>query len=326
MSHPTQSSPFDVVVVGSVQMDLIATAKRLPRPGASTLGTGFEMHPGGKAGNQAVAAAQQGSRTAIVARVGNDAFGQALCDSLAAKGVDISLVQRDEHQATGVSPVLMADSGEYSSIIVPGASHTLTPVRLQPALAAISSCAVLMLQLEIGLDTIAAAAKEASAGGATVVLNAAPAPTQSETATWELWRYVDLLIVNRHEAEELLALEKIATRDALEPALAVKRRFDVDAVMVTLGARGAALTCDSGRLHVPGHAVEVLDTIGAGDALAGAVAAAIARGDSLSEALTWGNAAGALAVGRRGAHDAAPSLSETRAFLNEQGQLDGASV
>src|SRR5918993_2518555 len=161
------------------------------------------MYPGGKGGNQAVAAAQQGASTSIVARVGDDMFGNQLRESLAKKHVDISLLQVHAAGATGVSPVLMGSDGEYASIVVPGAGLSLTPAHLKPASNALCSCDVLMLQLEIGLQTSEAAASRARSAGATVIMNVAPAAALSHAPNWEIWRDVDILLANRDEAEAI---------------------------------------------------------------------------------------------------------------------------
>jgi ribokinase len=308
-----------VVVVGSVHMDLIASAPRLPNPGESVLGLGFAMCPGGKGGNQAIAAAQQGAVTAIVARVGDDTFGNQLRESLARKDVDVSQLQNDAARATGVSPVLMGAEGEYASIIVPGASLSLTPDLITPCFEVLRSCAVLMLQMEIGLSTSAAAARVAASGDATVVVNASPAPALPDAVDWELWSDVDVLIVNRDEAEVLSNVVAGDAASGVEAAAALRQALGIPGVIVTLGRGGAALADSSGEMEFPGYAVTVEDTIGAGDAFAGAVAAALTRGLNLREAVWLGNAAGALAVGRKGAYDAAPTLEETELLASSGG-------
>jgi ribokinase len=308
----------EVVVVGSVHMDLVASAARLPRRGESLVGRSFAMHPGGKAGNQAVAAARQGARTAIVARLGDDLFGRDLRGRLAAAGVDVSLVQTDDELATGASPILAEEGGDYASIIVPGASLALTPARLAPAAEALRSCAVLLLQLEIPVATSLAAVDMAKRGGGLVIINPAPVPPDWDEDVDHLLSRADVLIANRHEAE---ALAESAVQDEEGVARAgvkLLRRFGLRAAIVTLGAEGVLMVEPAGARRVPGHPTTVADTVGAGDALAGAIAAALARGESLLRAVEIGNAAGALAVQRQGAYDAAPTLAETMTFLAAQ--------
>lgn len=305
-----------VVVVGSVHMDLVASAPRVPARRETLLGTAFTMHPGGKGGNQAVAAAQQGARTAIVARIGNDPFGHELRAKLASKGVDVANLQLDDDVATGASTVLVGEDGEHLSIIVPGASLELTPDRLEPAGNALRACSVLLVQLEIGTATTAAAAKIVQAAGGLVVFNAAPAAAANTPLPEEFWRSVHLLLVNRDEAEAMSGIPARDDDDAIRACRVLRDRLGVRAVAVTLGGDGVMLLDESGHLRRPGYQVPVVDTIGAGDALAGTVAAALARGETLRRAIELGNAAGALAVGRRGAYDAAPTLADTTMLLN----------
>jgi ribokinase len=309
MSVSDAAAP-EVAVVGSVHMDLVAVAPRLPRRGESVAGSRFSIHPGGKAGNQAVAAARQGARTAIVASVGDDAFGRELREKLAEAAVDVSLVQSDLDAPTGASPILLDERGDYASIIAPGASLRLTPERLTAALPALRGCAVLLVQLEIALPTTLAAARAVHEAGGTVLLTAAPAPAAATDIPDELWRSVHLLLVNQAEAA---ALTGFAIRDSVSAGRAgelLVERLKLG-VVITLGAAGVTLVTASESFVLPGHRVPVVDTVGAGDALAGAVAAALARGEPLWRAVELGNAAGALAVGRRGDFGAPPTLAET---------------
>lgn len=299
----------DVVVVGSAHMDLIARAHRLPRHGESVLGTEFRMYPGGKAGNQAVAAAQQGAHTTIVARVGDDALGRELRDALGQKNVDVSHLETVTGQQTGVSPVLMAANGDYASIIVPGASGGMSPSALVGAHDLLRRCSVLMLQLEVALELNEASAQLAER--AIVLLNASPTPAAVHAAAWTIWHDVDIVLVNAAEALALSESSKTAARDAIDIAESLRRLLDVPAVVMTLGPKGAAVADESSAALIPGFDAVAIDTIGAGDAFAGAVAAALARGMALHDAVVVGNAAGALAVGRHGAYGAAPALQTT---------------
>lgn len=317
---PLTARTPDVVVVGSVHMDLLARGPRLPRPGESLVGSSFAMHPGGKAGNQAVAAARQGAHTVIVARLGDDQFGRELQGRLEAAGVDVSFLQTDEAVATGASPILSEDGGDYASIIVPGASLELTPERLSAADGPLRSCRVLLLQLEISPDTSLAAAEISSReqGVGIVLLNAAPAPTRLDDSFHALLARADVLMVNRVEAEAWSGIAVHESADAGRAGAAMRQRYGIDAVVVTLGGSGVVLVDADRASSIPGYPARVVDTVGAGDALAGAVAAALARGESLRHAVELGNAAGALAVQRQGGYEAAPTLAETVSLLNKK--------
>ncbi len=302
----------DIIVVGSAHMDVVARAARLPGAGESVVGDRYALHPGGKAGNQAIAAAQQGANTAIVARVGSDGFGDELRRALSGKLVDVTFLQRDDNAKTGLSPVLMANSGEYASIIVPGASQTLTPELVAAAMNALGSCTVLMVQLEIDLATTAAAISAGKVGGALVMLNASPISRLTMASRWSFWPDVDLLILNRDEASALAGIDLGDHTRALRAATDLRRRFGVRDVVVTLGANGVAVSSPAGNVLIPGHAVSVIDTLGAGDAFAGALAAALVRGEDLITATKLATVVGGIAVQREGAYDAAPTLAEAR--------------
>lgn len=306
----------DVVVVGSAHMDLIARAPRLPKAGESFLGSGYRCVPGGKAANQAIAAAQQGASAALVARVGSDPFGQLVHGALVRKGVDVAHLGADASAPTGLCPVLMAENGDYASIIVPGAGAALAREDIERAAGAISSCRVLIVQNETAIDVSAHAAHLARASGALVVANIAPAMTVDEGAKLSIWSSVDLLVVNQAEAETLSGAPVSDVESAWSAASALRNVHAVSAVIVTLGPNGAALVSPAGLGHVEGHFVpRVVDTIGAGDAFTGALAAAIARGEPLDLAARCAVAAGAIAVQREGAYDACPTRDEVTRLI-----------
>lgn len=304
----------DVVVLGSLHMDLIASAARLPRRGETVHGGLFSMHPGGKAGNQAVAAARQGARTALIARVGGDLFGSELRQRMAAQGIDVSLIQSDDHRSTGASTVFAEDGGEYASIIVPGAGMALTEETLEPARSALARCRVLMLQLEIAPEASRAAAAITHAAGGLVLLNPSPLEVGGSAVDRMFLDNVDVLVTNRREAEMVSGVPSRTPEDARQAAVRIMRERSVGTVVVTLGQEGAVLVAGDSWTYVAGHVRDVVDTVGAGDAFAGAFAAALARDESRERALVLGNAAGALAVSARGAFDAMPALEATVAL------------
>lgn len=299
-------------------MDLIARAHRLPRVGESLLGSRYATAPGGKGANQAIAAAQQGARTAIGARVGADALGEELRTSLARKGVDVTWLRTDPQLPTGLCPVLMDENGDYASIIIPGAGGALTIDDIDQASIAIQSCKVLMLQLEIGIEASEAAARIAKLAGGFVVLNAAPAVPIARAYAWPIWRNVDLLIVNRIEAQALAGVEASSRNGEGGAARALCQQYGVPATVMTLGPDGAVLATATMETLCPGYRAPVVDTIGAGDAFAGAMAAAVCRGDDLAHAVEIGVAASAIAVQREGAYDACPTLLETMDFARRR--------
>ena len=307
-----------VIVVGSVHMDVVATADRLPGKGESVVGHRVSLSPGGKGGNQAAQAALNGAQTFLVGRVGRDVFGDRLLAALASTGVDTTYVAIDAQEATGISPVFTGADGEYASIIVPGAGQRLEPDDVEAASEAFARSALLLLQCEIPIDISAHAARLARSLGCRVIFNASPAPAAATAIPEALWSAVDILLVNGTEAERLSGMLVADVPAAVGAGEALQRRFRIPIVIVTLGGCGAVALDERGIRHRPPWSVPVVETIGAGDAFAGVLASELARGRHLDEALTLANAAGALAVTRPGAHDALPTGAQIRAFLEER--------
>jgi ribokinase len=313
----TESS-VGVSVVGSVHMDVVATAERLPAAGESVVGHRVALSPGGKAGNQAAQAALNGVRTFLIGRVGRDVFGDQLRAALARTGVDTTYLTVDAQEATGISPVFTGADGEYASIIVPGAGQRLEPEDIEAARDAFAQSAVLLIQGEIPLEISAHAARLARSLGCRVLFNASPAPADAAAIPDALWSDVDVLLVNGTEAERLSGMPIADVPAAMIAAEALRRRFGIPTVVVTLGGRGVVTLDERGARHLPSWPVPVVETIGAGDAFAGVLASELARGRQLDEALPLANAAGALAVTRPGAHDSLPTGAQIRAFLIER--------
>jgi ribokinase len=310
-----------VTVVGSVHMDVVATADRLPAKGESVMGHRVALSPGGKAGNQAAQAALNGVRTFLVGRVGHDVFADQLRAALARTGVDTTYLTVDSQEATGISPVLTGADGEYASIIVPGAGQRLEPEDVEAAWDAFAQSAVLLLQLEIPVRISLHAARLARSLGVRVVFNASPAPTAVKSIPEALWSAVDVLIVNGVEAERLSGMSVADVSEAVKASESLRRQFGIPSVVVTLGGRGVIALDERGARHLAAWPVPVIETIGAGDAFAGSLASELARGRQLDEALALANAAGALTVTRSGAHAALPTGAQIRAFLRERQRL-----
>ena len=304
-----------VVAVGSVHVDLIATALRLPRPGEGILGERFEIHPGGKAANQVTQAARCGVRTFLVGRVGADAFGAFLRARLLASGVDLAYLVTDQATTTGASPVFTDVDGVYASVIVPGAAGRVGRDDVDAVRPVLAAAEVLLTQLEIDSDVSTYAAELAREAGCRVVFNASPAPLDPATIPARLFAATDVLIVNGSELGALSGSAVAGPDDALRVAAVLRQRYGVPVVVVTLGADGVVAASAQGRTRIPTRRVEVVETIGAGDAFAGALGAELARGSTMEQALPVANAAGALAVTRRGAFDALPTREEIDVLL-----------
>lgn len=284
---------FDVVVVGSANLDLVATLEHLPTPGETILALDYAEHAGGKGLNQAVACARMGARTAFVGCVGRDDAGLYLREVLEREGIDTSLL-RNVESPTGRAFINVDQQGENAIVVVSGANAEVTPVELPEA-------AVVLLQLEIPLPTVVASLHAARSKNITTVLN--PAPAQSLNA--ELLSLVDVAVPNENEARLLGGKEQLLTLGVRE-------------VVTTLGERGAEVASRDGLTTVPPHVVKPVDTVGAGDAFTGAMCAMLAQGWSVKEAARVGAVAGALATT---VHGAVPSLPTRQAVDTAIGGL-----
>jgi ribokinase len=295
-----------VVVVGSVNVDLVARAERRPGSGETVRGSAFAVFAGGKGANQALAAARLGASVGLVGRVGRDDFAAVGLSELDAAGVDTAAVAHDPERHTGVAMIVVDDHGENSIIVVAGANGDWSNEDVERAAAAAARAQVLLLQLEIPQPVSARAARAARAAGATVVLD--PAPAQPLDA--ELLANVDVLTPNAHEAAELTHARGAPPEVSAERL----RALGVPRVVVTLGEQGA-LYLDPELGHARAFPVEPVDTTAAGDAFNGALAVGLGRGLGLADAVRLGCAAGALATTRLGAQPSLPSASELLALL-----------
>ena len=294
-------------VVGSFNADLVLRVAHLPGRGQTVIGSSCERFLGGKGFNQAVAAARSGAATTVVGAVGDDEHAREIRRALELERVDATGVRSITGVPTGMAFPIVEDSGENSIIIVPGANHALTVADIEGAAALIARAAVVLLQLEVPLDVIAAAAGVARRAGATVVLNPAPAVPDLHP----LAGLVDVVVPNEHELAELTG----DLADLAAAAASLSAATGAHSIVVTLGEHGAYAWTGDGELRCPGRLVDSVDTVGAGDAFCGALAARLAAGDGLERAMTYANAAGALATTRPGAGPAMPTRTAVEALL-----------
>ena len=288
-----------VVVFGSINLDLVARVARIPVPGETVAGRTLVTAPGGKGANQALAARRAGARVALIGAVGRDSFAAPALANLSAAGVDLTRVAATD-APTGVALINVDDRGENAITIVPGANALARAVDVPDALLAPGD--TLLMQLEVPVAEVVALASRARARGTTVVLNAAPALPVPAATLGDL----DVLVVNEHEAAACARAWQLPESPSGFVAEATER-FGV-AVVLTLGARGAMTRIGGELVKVAAPPVEVVDTTGAGDAFAGALAAALDRGSGLATAVADGVRAGAQAcahVGAQRAFDAA---------------------
>ena len=297
------AAPPSVVVVGSLNADLVTRVPRLPLAGETVLGTSFEVLAGGKGANQAVAAARFGAQVKMIGRVGADAFGALLRQELSRAGVDTAAVVSDPDNSTGTAQILVDVEGRNQIAVAPGANGELSRREVEEA-QAWEHAALAVVQLEVPLDAVEAAVRRAARGGVPVVLNAAPARSLPEA----LLAVVAWLIVNQSEAAAL-ARRPVGTIDEAQRA-ARGLRGAGQGVIVTLGAGGALMLSEAGALHQPAAEVRAIDTVAAGDAFVGVFAAAMMRGEKPEEALALAVTAGSLACIRSGAIPSLPTAAE----------------
>jgi ribokinase len=304
-----------VVIVGSLNMDLVTRAPRLPRAGETLAGQSFVTVPGGKGANQAVAAARLGASVAMIGCVGDDAYGEQLRAALLAEGVDCQAVTPVSGESTGVALIVVDDSSQNAIVIVAGGNGHVTASVVDSFDALLCQAEVIICQLEVPLDTVGHVLKRGHELGKTVILNPAPA-SGPLPAQWFAW--IDYLIPNESEATALtgLPVDSTASADAAATALL---NAGVSKVIVTLGEQGALFASKSRSEHFPAPKVQPIDTTAAGDTFVGGFAAALADGKSESDAIRFGQVAAALSVTRSGAQPSIPTFAEVQACA-AQGQ------
>ena len=290
-----------IAVVGSMNLDTVVPVPHHPRPGETVLGSDHFSNPGGKGANQAVAAARLGQRVAMVGCVGDDDAGADLKSSLSAEGVDVERVTALGGVPTGIALISVDEAGENTIIVSPGANARVDVQAVEDALDLLASVDVTLLQLEIPVETVAAAVH---AAGGTVVLNPAP----GRPLPGDLLAKVDVLVPNLGELGLLSAGKEPADLD--DTASAASEIEGPKAVVVTLGAEGALLVGSGGPVHVPGVEVTAVDTTAAGDSFCGALADALVRGLELEPAVKWAVSAAALTVTKPGAQPSLPTRAE----------------
>jgi ribokinase len=286
-----------IAVFGSINVDLVATVERLPSAGETLRGRSFSMSPGGKGANQALAARRAGASVALYGAVGRDPFANSALALLREDGVDLANV-RTVAPATGVALIHVDSNGENAITVVAGANGHATADQVPDD--ALGASTTVVMQLETPLAEVEALARRAHASGARVILNAAPATTLST----DILRHIHVLIVNESEAQSIASALGIAT-EANAFVAEYRRRFAAD-VIVSLGSQGLVASSPAAPIALAAPTVDVVDTVGAGDALVGALAAALDRNASWNRALKEGLAAGSLACTRAGAQPSLP--------------------
>lgn len=296
-----------ILVVGSSNTDLVVRADRIPLPGETILGGDLEMFAGGKGANQAAAAARLGADVALIARVGRDAFGDASLSSLETFGVDTSQVVRDTEAPSGVALISVDRDGQNAILVAPGANGRLSPNDIKNSCSAFEWADMVLVQLEIPLETVEATTQLAARYGVPLMLN--PAPAAQLAPEW--LRQVRFLVPNEGEARLLTGAFSASHEDLANALLGL----GAAAAVMTLGEAGAIAKTPSESVRLPAFPVSAADTTAAGDCFCGALAVALARGKALKETLRFACAAAAISVTRPGAQSAMPSVLEVERLL-----------
>ena len=302
--------PAKVVVVGSLNMDLVTRASRLPRAGETLIGQTFSTVPGGKGANQAVASARLGADVSMIGCVGTDAYGTQLREALRVEGIDCQAVSTVDG-SSGVALIVVDDSSQNAIVIVAGSNGELTPASLQAFDAVLQAADVIVCQLEVPMNTVGYALKRGRELGKTVILNPAPA---SGPLPAEWYASIDYLIPNESEASALSGVT-VDSIDAAKVAATQLIQAGAGKVIVTLGAQGALFTDGQRFEHLQAPKVKAVDTTAAGDTFVGGFAAALANGKSEAEAIRFGQVAAALSVTRAGAQPSIPTLHDVQGFV-----------
>jgi ribokinase len=299
------NTPKSIVVVGSANTDMVIKTDKFPLPGETILGGKFFMFPGGKGANQAVAASRLGGNVTFITRVGNDIFGEQALQHFKTEGIRTDYIVSDSQHPSGVALITVDSNGENTIVVAQGSNGALSPDDVQKAAGEFDQIEILLMQLEIPLETVVHAAKLAKYRGKKVILN--PAPAMALPA--ELLGYLHIITPNKTETEMLTSV-KINDIHSTKMAAEKIREKGVANVIITLGSQGAYIYNDDGGRLIPTPIVRAVDTTAAGDVFNGALAVAISEGEGLDAAVEFANRAAALSVTKMGAQASAPFRKE----------------
>lgn len=301
-----------IAVLGSINMDLMIRSAKLPLPGETVIAEAKVENPGGKGANQAVAAARMGAEVTMIGCVGDDSFAEELLQNLEIEGVQTQLVSRKRETTSGVAVVMVETSGENAILVVPGANGLVGPAELEQARQVICDSDVLLMQLEVSVETVIAAAKIAREAGVSVILDPAPAPAHFPMELLD----VDLICPNQSEAAALLgqSVGLVEAAAALVPELA---QLGPRRAIITLADQGAVLFDGEYVETVAAFEVDAVDSTAAGDAFAAGLAVRLAEQADLKEAVRFASAAGALAASGVGAQSAMPTREQIETLLTK---------
>ena len=303
---------MSVVSLGSINMDLVVRTPRFANPGETLVGLDFYTAPGGKGANQAVSVGRLGVDALMFGRIGNDFFGKNLLDNLRENNVGVDGIKTDDTLPTGTALITVDNNAENTIIIIPGSNGAVGDPEIKDLIPFLKKTDILMLQLEIPLDTVVAAAKLAKESGVKVLLDPAPARELPEG----LLKLCDIITPNETEAE-LLTGVKVNSFDDAKKAAEILLIRGVQSVIVKMSSQGSYYYDGTTEILFSAYKVDAVDTVAAGDAFNGGFAAAFSEGKTIEETLQWANACGALSTKKSGAQPSMPSRKELISFMKE---------
>src|SRR5579871_5960221 len=295
-----------IVVIGSINTDMVVRSSQIPSPGQTLMGHSFISTGGGKGANQAVAASRLGGNVTLIGKVGDDSFGKLSIKNFTDEKINTQFIYTDEKEPSGVAFIVVDDKGENIIVVAPGANATLNEKDIKNAEEQIKECDAILFQLEIPLATVEAGMKFAKQYSKTIILNPAPAAELSDT----LLSHVDIIVPNQSEAH---LLTNIVVSDVYTASKAcdVLHSKGIETVIITMGEQGAYISSTQYKNLIPGFkAGKVVDTVAAGDTFCGALTIALAEGKKINEAVRFANAAAAISVTRQGAQTSTPYRNE----------------
>jgi ribokinase len=294
-----------ILVIGSLNYDLVVSADHLPIPGETIIGGNLKTYPGGKGANQAVACARMGGNVGMIGHLGNDSYGDALISTLRKDGIDPRWIKRDDEEATGVAMITVDQAGMNTIVVASGANMLVSPQQIKSYEEAFTDIGVLVMQLEIPVDAVQEGMRIAKTKGIKIILNPAPVLDLPVDLLWS----VDYLIPNQTE------LFMLSGQKDVENGIEYLLKLGVETVVVTLGGDGVLLAKKGLRKKFAAYKVDVIDTVAAGDAFVGGFAVALSEGKSVEQAVIMANAAAAISVTRRGAQPSLPTRTEVEEFI-----------
>ena len=294
-----------IVVVGSSNTDMIIKVNRIPKPGETVLGGEFSMAPGGKGANQAVSAARAGGEVIFVTRVGDDVFGKRAIEGFIKDNINVENIIHDKNASSGIALIFVDSEGENSIAVASGANANMSPEDIKKSEDVIASASIVLMQLEIPVNTVKSVVDIAVKNNVKIILNPAPAQKLDDN----LLKDVFILTPNESEAEILTGIN-VKDEEGAEKAASVLLEKNIGCVLVTLGPNGVYVASPDFKGLIPGFKVKAVDSTAAGDVFNGALAASLAENKSLIEAIKFSNAAAALSVTKLGAQTSIPYKSE----------------